>query len=384
MPPTTNTTPELVSLPGSYEERYAEAHQHYRRGEFEPAAAICRRIIDRISRLPERRRPPDSPLDRVLLGAHILLAKIHARQGDWAGVDDLCLRGQHAHPSLADRWRIEPFLLRAAHGRAAEGMQGVQALAESEPDKLYFWTILAETGLAQNDLAVAERALDHALALPDSADDPQQLAGLYALRFQVLRERGQWSAAAAAFETSCRLDEETEYLRETVVRMFLREGLWDDALLHVEGPGMGPASAQYYRAWIANQRGDQVRARYLWRNLVDRASDPAGEDITVLRAMSFCWLDQPDAALAVMLEAQSQGPFEDSSEATALALAWAMHGDVDAARANLQLASQLYASEIAPDRPLPGLNWVDFEQLVQDEAVKAELRPFFEPERAVP
>ena len=47
-------------------------------------------------------------------------------------------------------------------------------------------------------------------------------------------------------------------------------------------------------------------------------------------------------------------------------------------RANLKLAAQRKALRDEPERLLSALDWIDFEQLVDDQAVKAELKPYFE------
>lgn len=376
MPSSTTLNPS--TLPGSYEDRYAAANDLVRRGELEPAAALCARLIDRISSLPARRRPLNSQLDKVLLGAYILLAEIRARQGDWPALDDLCQRARQAYPAYADRWRIEPFMLRVDHDQPREGLEGLQALTESEPESLFLAMTLARAALSLEDLPLAEWALDRAEPLAAGSGDPEALAELHFGRFHLLRERGQWREAAQAWDAARALDPDAEDAREVVVRMLLGAGLLDDALRYVEEDALTPVVANYYRAWIAQQRGDQVRARYLWRKIVEK--DPAEDDAVtpVVQASAYCWLRQPDAALGLLLKGVSAAGVLEAPELIALALAWAMHGDGEAARANLKLASQRLSTPRRPDRLLLAVDWIDFEQLVDDDAIKAELRPFFQ------
>jgi len=376
MPSSHQLSPD--SLPGSYADRNDEARRLFNLGELDQAAAICRRIVERISRLPERRRPDDSPLHGALLTASILLAEIHAKQGDWPAVDDLCTRTQTLLPVHAQRWAIEPFILRIRNGQHQDGISGLQALAEANPASFLFWRLLAQMALELDDLDLALKASDHADQIEEPDDDvaDEDQASHHIVRFRLFRKRGDWHEAAREWKSACLWDDGMEDLREAVVRMFLGAGLDADALLYLDDQALTPAAANYYRAWIAHQRGDRMRARHLWRQIVETVPNDDDFGRPVVRAMAYCWLQQPDAALATMLELASGGPLT-TAEALALALAWAMHGDADAARANVKLAATRGAAS-KPDARLPALDWVDFEQLVQDEAIKAALRPYFE------
>jgi tetratricopeptide (TPR) repeat protein len=369
-------------LPGSYEERNDQAHHLFNQGELDQAAAICRRIIERISHLPERRRADGSALHTVLMEASILLAEIHAKQADWPALDDLCMRAQVRHPVYAQRWAIEPFMLRIRYGQPQAGIRGLQALADGEPDSFYLWRTLAQAAVDAADLDLALDASDHAQRVMTGEEDVDDIAPYHIVRFRLFKWRGQWYEAAREWRSACLLDNEMEELRDEVVRMFLAAGLYDDALNYVDDEVLGAMVANYYRGWVAHRRGDQVRARHLWRKIVE--SDPDEEDNPPVRAIAYCYLRQSDAALAAMMDYIGNGGAVDVPESMTLALAWAMHGDVDAARSNLQMAAKRAATEAGSGPLLPALDWIDFEQLVVDDAIKAELRPFFEPPKASP
>ncbi len=190
------------------------------------------------------------------------------------------------------------------------------------------------------------------------------MASYYIVRFKLFRRRGEWHEAAQEWNMACAWDEGMEELREAVVRMFLEAGLYDDALDYLDDESLTAIVANYYRAWIAQQRGDLVRARHLWRKIVE--ADPNDDDLDnpVVRALAHCWLRQPDAALALMLEELASGGLLSMAEALALALAWAMHGDAAAARGNVKLAIERQPSAAQPSKLIPALDWIDFEQLV--------------------
>lgn len=379
MPSSSSLQPDY--LPGSYSDRNYEARRLFDQGELEQAAAISQRIVDRISRLPERRRPHDSSLHHSLLAAFILLAEIHAKQDAWPAVDDLCLRAQALLPVYAHRWAVEPFVLRIQYDRSQEGIDGLQALAESNPDSFYFWDMLAqkawETG--NNDLALT--ASDRAAQLATPNEDPDNMASHHIVRFELFQERGEWQQAVHEWNMACMWDAEMENLREVIVRMFLEAGLYDKALEHVKDEWLTDIMADFYRAWIAQQRGDMVRARHLWRKVAEADPNDYETNSPTLRAFSHCWLRQPDVGLAVLLEYAAGSGMMHAAQALALALAWAMHGDASAAEANIKLAVQRISTPHKPDPLLSVLDWVDFEQLVEDEDIKAVLRPYFEAPR---
>jgi tetratricopeptide (TPR) repeat protein len=376
------TTLDPTQLPGSYAERVEEAYRLLYHGEMEAAAVICRRIIDRINRLPARRRPFGSDLYDSLRSAAIALAEIYAKQGDWAALDEHCRSAQTSHPEHADRWAIEPFLLRIHNGQPQEGIDGMLALAESNPDSFNFWRVLAQQAWEVGNHDLALMASDHAapLALPNEAAD--DMASHHLVRFQLFKARGEWQQAAHEWSLASRWDEEVEVTREEVVRMFLEAGLYNDALRYLEVNTLPTIVGDYYRGWIAQQRGDVVRARHLWRKTVEGEYPGTDhQDFVALRALAHCWLGHSDAALAILLEDVSRNGVLDEMTAFALALAWAIHGDVHAAEGNIRLTLARAGTALQPARRLSGLYWINFEQLVQDEAIKATLRPYFEPPR---
>jgi tetratricopeptide (TPR) repeat protein len=273
-------------------------------------------------------------------------------------------------------------MLRIQYGQPQAGIRGLQALAESQPDSFYLWRMLAQAALDVNDIELAIAASDHAQLVMTGGEDKGDLVSYHIVRFRLLQRRGEWHQAAREWNSARLWDDELEDLREMVVRMFLSAGLYDDALDYVGDELFGATVGSYYRGWVANRRGDQVRARYLWRKIVE--SDPDEFDNPAVRAIAYCYLRQPDAALAVLLETiGSQGAL-NTTQALALALAWAMHGDVEAARINLKLAAKHSTTSSRPAPLLPALDWIEFEELVQDDAVKAELRPYFEPQQQTP
>lgn len=374
---TPTLTPE--ALPGSNEARIQEAILLTQKGELDQAAAICQRMLERLSRIPARRRTSNSELHLVQMDTVILLADIYAQQGNWAAVEELCARAQVLQPERADHWLAEPLNLRVEHGDPQEGFRGLKALTASQPDNFIFWSSLMLAALKVSDFETALVASDYALNLIDGGEDLELIGGLYMHRFSIFQGQGEWRQAEDAWRTACQYDDTLEDVRETIVRMYLSAGLYDNALDlldKVDDQSPGGMGAMHYRAWVANQRGDQVRARYLWRKLTESSLAEKREHAVVV-ALAYCWLRQEDRALGLLLADAATRRGMEYVTALTLALAWAMHGDGQAALANIKLATTFSRARRKTDLA-PALDWIDFEQLVEDEALKGELRPYFE------
>jgi tetratricopeptide (TPR) repeat protein len=367
-----------AQLAGSYLDRMATALDLIEAGDLDQAEAIVERVIDRLGRLPERKRKRDRDLGKLLISARSILVDIKARQGEWEAVDTLCQRMMQLDEESASAWLYRPWNLRINFGRTAEGLAGMRTLAEQEPENFGVWLRLAGLALEVDDDALAEYALQRSEALAPLHESPEAMGDLHLSRFYLLWRRRQYHAARAAWETALAYDPEIVDIQDAVVRMFIEAGLLDEALQFVDDDVLTEPLADYLRAWIANQRGDYVRARYLWRSIIEIGPEETEFDIAVLQAMAYCWLRQPEAALTLLLQMTERNREVRFLDAMALALAWAMHGDKEAAHANLKLASKRSAPEANPDRLLGYFHWLDFEQLVADDAIKAELRPYFE------
>jgi tetratricopeptide (TPR) repeat protein len=186
----------------------------------------------------------------------------------------------------------------------------------------------------------------------------------------------RWQEAGRAWDKALALDPDVGSMQEQVLRMFLEAGLWDDAQRYVAGDLAGPVG-EYYQGYLAYRRGDKVRARHIWRKLVEADH---GEDVSArhAQAMAWCYLGVPRRALELLLnDVRASGEFS-APAALILALAWAMEGDVEAALSDLGIAAKILRDVGNPT--FSQLDWYDFEELVQDEALKSQLRPLFEVE----
>lgn len=375
MPPSPKPPePDIPAIPGSYTDRILEARWHQDREEWEAADAIYQRLVDRLSRLPERRRPPGSDLHAYLVASAAGLAMTRARLGDFGAADHLCTSLQAWDTENADAWSRYVFELHLDSGHVEEGLAGLQQLAEAQPGSLEAWMVLADEAIASGQSDLAERALAHAEVLAWDADNDLDRAGVHLARYDLLRMQHRWQEAGAEWDEALVLSPDIEEMQELVLRMFLEAELWDDARRYLDGAIEGPMS-DYYEGYLAHRRGDKVRARALWRKVVE--VDPQETDSGLgPQAMAWCYLGQPDQALTLLLDEVASGRSLNAPLSMTLALAWAMEGNLPAAQANLGIAAKILREH--PGDKLSRLYWYDFDQLVQDETVKTVLRPFFE------
>lgn len=363
-------------IPGSYYERIMEARLHEGREEWDEAAQIYQRIIDRISRLPEQRRRPDSEVAAYLVAAAIGLQDVRALQGDFEGATQLCEQLQVWDAEDADSWRQRIHVLRIEMGEVDQGLQSLLSLAESEPEKFDHWIVLAREAIESRRLEMAETALQRAEEMLWETGDEDAAAIFYFDRFHLRRLQHRWREAAEAWDAAVNFDETLGESSEVVVRMFLEAGLWDDAERYADEESLGVATATFYQGFIAYRRGDRVRARSLWRQVAETNLEEHPDAIVAV-ALARCWLGQPmEGLMALLLEVQLSRELAPQ-EAITLGLGWAMQGNREAARTNLELAVRSFSSG-RKRRLLAPLDWYSFEQLVQDAALKDELRQYFD------
>ncbi len=364
----------LPDIPGSYYDRIMEARWHESNGEVEEAVAIYQRLVARISNLPERRRAPGSDLNYFLVAAASDLATIRATQGDFEAAQLLCEQLQIWDPDDGDWWRQRLYTLLIDQGQGEEGLAGLKQLADSEPDKFEHWNVLAAAAMGERQYDLAEQALDRAAFLAPLAKDEDASAQVHLTRYHLYRLQRRWKEAGNEWDKAVELDADIRETQEGVLRMFLGAGLWDDAGRYVGDPFPKPVG-EYYQGYLAFRRGDKVRARILWRKVVeaDHAKDRA---VLNAQAMAWCHLDEPTRALSLLLHEVSASREIPARTALVLTLGWAMEGNLEAAKADLGMAIRGLSDTVGAKFPL--LDWYDFEQLVHDEAIKAELRPHFE------
>ena len=360
-------------IPGSYMALMTDALLLNRHGQHQEVVVITERVRSRILRLPERRRSPGSELHEVLIGATALHADSAYKLGDIEAAEALWKTLEQLDQDKTNRWRREPILRRIDRGEVETGLLELNQLVQESPDDGQGWLSLATAALKIDDIDTLEAALERAEPLLGDDETDEDFAGFYFMRHKLHMRQERWREAVNDWYQTIELDEEWVGLNEGVVRELLAAGEYDLALEMLEDETNSEPVQWYYQAWIAHRRGDAVRARYLWRKVVD-VKEEDEYSLTGMKAMALCWLDRTKEALALALEEASILHDIPRILAGALALAWAMQGNVESARANLTLATRQPNGIMLLDR----VAWYDFDTLIRDDQIKASLREYFD------
>jgi hypothetical protein len=368
---------DLPNIPGSYYDRIMDARELMDLERWDEAALIYDRILERLLRLPERRRRSGTVQHSFLVTAAADLQYARAQQGDYEGVIALSRQLQDWDPDEAAYWRRQIALQRIdIKGEVDEGLQDMLALAEAEPGDLDHWLDLGRQALDHQRLELAEDALARAENLALEINDGDGMLTAKLAFVDLRRAQGRWSEALAAWRAVLTLDERVDLSRELMVRMCLAAGLWDDAQALLDDESLGVPIANFYRAYLAGRRGDRVRAQYLWRQVAEADLEEHPEAL-LAQALAFCWLGQPGKALSLVLQEVRAFSELPGRWPLVLALAWAMEGDLEAARFNLALAQRRLAAG-GQRGELSQLDWYDFDVLIEDEPIKDALMPYFQ------
>ncbi|MCB0250821.1 MAG: hypothetical protein KDI07_19760 [Anaerolineae bacterium] len=368
-----NTSSLERPIPGSYDERLAEARRLRNHGAYDEALAILERISARLLRLPERRRAPGSELWVNLIAATALMADIKATTGHVAEAESLWAQLEEWDRQRWTSWRRLRLIRQIERGEVDEGIRQLHELAEENPDDIHNWLAAAEAAMEAGRYDSTEAWLQRARPLYAAVEDDELAASYVLLRYRLNSQLGRWREALDDWYGAMELSEELEQFAEMTVRELLAAEQYDLALELLTDEVFLPPVVQYYQAWIARHRGDQVRARHLWRQLIETEQDAyEALNLVQLKALSLCWLGRPAEAVAMILqEVELTGELQ-SIDALALALGWGMMGKATEARANL--SSAVGRADV---QPLSALEWYDFDTLIRDEALKTELRKYF-------
>ena len=360
-------------IPGSYEARLLEARSLRAQGQNQEAIDILERILNRLVRLPEQRRGPGSDLRLYLISSAALIADIKYELGDIAAAKALWKQIEQWDTVFPSRWRREPFQRQILRGEVDEALRELIKIAEEEPDELTNWLAAGWAAFDADQLDVVETCLLQTEPLLHDNGYEEDFAKYYLLRHSLNMSRGQWREALDDWKEAAAFDPELEMWTEMTVRSLLRAEQYDLALELLEDESLEEPVVQYYQAWIAQHHGDTIRARHLWRQVLEAEDNEIGSFVG-LRAMALCWLGRPLEAVAELLDEATTMRELIPPFAGALALASGMQGRLDAARANLTTGTR-HDSMVTL---FTSLEWYDFDTLISDEEIKAGLREFFD------
>ncbi len=367
-----------MQIPGSYEDLLAQARRARASGQAEQAIELYSRIVDRLSELLPQMPSRDERLQDYLITAADELQLVLDWQGARAHASALCRRLAELDPDGRSLWLRRAAVERIHAGEVEEGLAELRRLVEEEPGE--FWHPL-ELAARLLDLGRLDEAEVYLAEAERRAQDDEERGLACWTRSRLLQARGQHLEAAHAWEAACRHDPFFRQGAETIYRMFLEAGDYDNAMLYLNLEE-NPLLAGYYRGLLAHRRGDTARAERAWRRVV-RYRPQDFETGWEAWAMAQLRLGEKQAALELLTELLRRGQNTEQCYLTT-ALAWAVSGRTDAAKAHLDVALRIRRQTFGPRALLPAELWRDFEEMVPDEALKQGLRGYFAPERLSP
>ncbi|MCS7220726.1 MAG: hypothetical protein RML36_09370 [Anaerolineae bacterium] len=367
-----------MHIPGSYEDLLAQARQARASGQAEQAVELYSRIVDRLSEVLPQMSSPDERLQDYLITAADELQLVLDWQGDHARASALCRHLAELDPDGRSLWLRRAATERIYAGAIEEGLAELRRLAKEEPDEFWHPLELAARLLDLERLDEAEVCLAEAERL---AQDNKERGLICWTRARLLQARGQYLEAAHAWEAACKYDPFFKQGAETIYRMFLEVGDYDNAMAYLDLEE-NPLLAGYYRGLLAHLQGDRLRAEKAWRRIVRYRPDDfeAGWEAW---AMAQLRLGEKQAALTFLTELAHRGHNTEQCYLTT-ALAWAVSGNPDAAKAHLDVALRIHRQTFGPRALLSAEQWRDFEELVPDEALKQELQGYFAAKKPSP
>jgi tetratricopeptide (TPR) repeat protein len=359
-------------LPDSYEGLHNRAQALVRRGQIEDSIAHYRRLTDRLGRLSDpilarRRDLRDLHRQARLEFAGLLTAE--GRYAEALEVEQVLLR---TDPDEAARWRRDLAVLRAAKGEVESGLAELRSLAEEDPDQPEGWMLLAQEARIAGRFAESQRALDRALAACQ-AEDADTLAEIHYQRFLLFKEMKRLDEALAAWEEAAHHDPELSKTVREVYTMLTDVGRFTDAQRYVKKDD-NALQAGFQQGLIASLTGRPIDAREAWQQVSALNPDDFeyGHDAWVEAVLR---LRDPDPALEWL---QGALPAVGTPRLLILSgIGWAMRQDGELAAVLFQQAINLLRRERPPKRKLDSADWRLLDSLIQDDALKTDLKPYF-------
>jgi tetratricopeptide (TPR) repeat protein len=349
-----------------------QAQAAYQARNLHQSIALYQRLFDRVGRLSERifdRRPELRDMHRQ---AGMDLVNLLGLEGRYAEAIEVTEELARRYPGETDAWRRDLAMLRLAKGEADRGLSELEALADEEPEDVWNWIVLASESRIEGRFAESDAALDRALDVAASAD-PEVVAEVHYQRFQLLKDMGQIDDAIAAWEQAVAVHSDVAGQVRDVYVLLTEAGRYAEALAYVERDG-NQLQAGFQRGLIRSLTGDPDGARQEWQAVA--AMDPekfeSGHDAW---AEAVLRLGDPVPALEGL-----QRLLGSHASIRLLALsgiAWAMHGDQEAALSLLERTTELMQRSRPPKKKLDSADWRLLDSLVSDEEMKAALRPNF-------
>jgi len=364
-------------LSDSYEYIYALAESNLARGDYDTAQANFQRLSDRLSKLKPvvlERRPELRNLLLVSLGKQ---AEIHHIRGEFEEAVEIFQQAMEIAPETRDRWRRDLALVYIDMGQTEQGLDELRAQAIAHPGDSELWLSIGVECEALGRLDEAEENLRRAAR---SASDSDEKTEAYLALFDFYRAQDRVEEALAAWEQAWEgEDQDSDYVFP-LYQMMWEAGDLERAQAYLRRE-KNPLRKGFHEGLMADSQGDSEEATKRWRRVAKMNPLEFNEGHEAWAEAALRVNHPPQEIIGAMAAILEAGDFTPRG-LILQAVAEARIGHVEHAQDILEMARNIGMRSRPREVKLSAAHWVLFDELVSDDDIKEQLRPYFEADPA--
>jgi tetratricopeptide (TPR) repeat protein len=357
----------------SYEDIYARAESSLARGDYDTAQESFRRLSERLDKVRPtvlERRPELRNLHSVSLSRQ---AEIYRIQGEFEKAIQLYQRLIETGPESADRWRRDMALVKIDMGQVEAGLDELRAQAVAHPADHRLWLTI---GLESEALGRWEDAEENLQRGARRASEPNEITDAYLLLFDFYRAQGRVEEALAAWDKAWESQEEGPDYIFPVYQMMWETGDLERAHEYLSRE-KNPLRKGLYQGFLAQDEGKPDEVIKHWKRVARMAPIDYEEGQEAWAEAALRVDHAPQDVISVLGAILDEGSFTPRG-LILQAVAEARIGHTDHAESVLALARQVGLRGRPRREKLSSTDWALFDELVENDEIKEELRHFFE------
>ncbi|MFQ5611524.1 MAG: tetratricopeptide repeat protein [Anaerolineae bacterium] len=364
--------PRLVS--GSYEDLYTKAQLHLGRGEVEEAQEILERLHLRLGKMGERifaRRPE---LEGLYFISTAQLALALRRQEKYEEALHYYQMLLNLAPENSMLYEISIGSTRIELGQVEAGLDELRAVTMMHPGEPLAWLSLGVELMDAGESEEAERNLKRALDCDDPDEEYHFKA--YSHLFGLYQRQGRYDEAEMAWENIERLTDPEVRTVYPLYQMYWEAGDLEKTRSWLSKE-KNPLRKALYQGLLAQANGDTNRAKSLWKKAAERDPLDFDEGYEAWAEANLRTIGDAKKVIGVLnIILEYEEP--DIQTLVLLASAEAHIGHGHHAKDALVAATELLKNYRPRRRHLEAKYWALLDELVPDETIKEQLKPYFE------
>ena len=384
---------------GSWEDLFQQAQQ-FARNYNDAAIPLYRRVVDGLAALPPAaRKAGNNRLHNIMMAAGLDLQGYYNVLGRYddalATIDQLRGLVSPDEQEMLDSLIID-ILIQAA--RTDEAFARLRTTAEAPDADLGDWGQLVMAYVRAKQPEAAFPVLDAMAQQLEQRKTTEQTKGegkssesdqvqfqrdqgyILGLRAVATLEAGQIDAGIALFDEILRLGGSYADNLHLLYGRLLHQGRYDDALRYIERDQKRVVRATFWRGVALKHKGEETRARHAFENAIQQESIQRDMESMMEHILAYYYLGDPQAqGLEIVLRAIREQRAPSWILMYLAGLGWAIRGDANAARTNIELA-MVQRKSAAEGIKLPYHYWFFAQDLLTADQLTL-LAIFFETSR---